>query len=241
MVKQKRVCIIGAGVSGLAAAKAFSARGHHVAVVERSGDLGGVWEPARSYPNLQTQSPKDLYRYTDKAMPTSYPEWPSGPQVYAYLADYARDYGINRLIRFNTAVLQINRRPDSRPGWRMDLRGPDGNVAQEDYDFVAVCTGQFNEPQTISHPGKDTFEAEGGRILHSSQYNDAAIAKGRKVVVLGGSKSATDIAVNAINSGASDVILVYRKPMWRCPYFIGGLINFKRIFYTRAQEQMFRS
>lgn len=241
MVKQKRVCIIGAGVSGLAAAKAFLARGHHVAVVERSGDLGGVWEPARSYPNLQTQSPKDLYRYTDKAMPPSYPEWPSGPQVYAYLADYARDYGINRLIRFNTAVLQINRRPDSRPGWRMDLRGPDGNVAQEDYDFVAVCTGQFNEPQTISHPGKDTFEAEGGRILHSSQYNDAAIAKGRKVVVLGGSKSATDIAVNAINSGASDVTLVYRRPVWRCPYFIGGLINFKRIFYTRAQEQMFRS
>ncbi|TMJ45858.1 MAG: monooxygenase, partial [Alphaproteobacteria bacterium] len=79
------------------------------------------------------------------------------------------------------------------------------------------------------------------RILHSSQYNDAAIAKGRKVVVLGGSKSATDIAVNAINSGASDVTLVYRRPVWRCPYFIGGLINFKRIFYTRAQEQMFRS
>ncbi len=241
MVTQKKVCIIGAGVSGLAAAKAFLARGHHVTIFERSGDLGGVWEPARSYPDVQTQSPKDLYRYTDKAMPASYPEWPKGPQVYAYLADYARDYGINRMIRFNTAVLQMNRRPDSRPGWRLDLRESDGHTTQEDFDFIAVCTGQFNEPRIISHPGKDTFEAQGGRILHSSQYNDAAIAKGRKVVVLGGSKSATDIAVNAVNSGASDVTLVYRKPVWRCPYFIGGLINFKRIFYSRTVEHMFQS
>jgi len=241
MVKQKQVCIIGAGVSGLAAAKAFLARGHHVTVVERSGDLGGVWEPARSYPDVQTQSPKDLYRYTDRGMPRSYPEWPTGPQVHAYLADYARDYGIKRLIRFNTAVLQMNRRPDSIPGWKLDLRGTDSHITQENFDFVVVCTGQFNEPQVISHPGKDTFETQGGRILHSSQYNDAAIAKGRKVVVLGGSKSATDIAVNAVNAGASDVTLVYRRPVWRCPYFIGGLINFKRIFYTRALEAMFRS
>jgi cation diffusion facilitator CzcD-associated flavoprotein CzcO len=241
MVTQKQVCIIGAGVSGLAAAKAFSTRGHRVTILERSGDLGGVWEPARSYPDVQTQSPKELYRYTDKAMPASYPEWPKGPQVYAYLAEYAGDHGLDRLIRFNTAVLQMNRRSDSRPGWRLDLRGPDGDASQEDFDFVAVCTGQFSEPQTISHPGEDAFKAQGGRILHASQYNDPTLAKGRKVVVLGGSKSATDIAVNAVNAGASDVTLVYREPVWRIPYFIGGLINFKRILYIRAQEEMFES
>ena len=47
MVKQKHVCIIGAGVSGLAAGKAFSTRGHRVTIIERSGDLGGVWDPDR--------------------------------------------------------------------------------------------------------------------------------------------------------------------------------------------------
>jgi cation diffusion facilitator CzcD-associated flavoprotein CzcO len=238
MVTQKQVCIIGAGVSGLAAAKAFSARGHRVTMVERSGDLGGVWEPARSYPDVQTQSPKELYRYTDKAMPESYPEWPKGPQVHAYLAEYARDYGLDRLIRFNTEVVGMNRRPDSKPGWRLDLRGS-GGVTTEDFDFVAVCTGQFNEPQTLSLPGEEAFKAQGGSVLHSSQYNDADLARGKKVVVLGGSKSATDIAVNAVNSGASGVTLVYREPVWRIPYFIGGLINFKRILYIRAQEEMF--
>jgi cation diffusion facilitator CzcD-associated flavoprotein CzcO len=50
---------------------------------------------------------------------------------------------------------------------------------------------------------------------------------------------ATDIAVNAVESGASEVTIVYREPVWRIPYFIGGLVNFKRILYIRAQENMF--
>ena len=48
MIRRKQVCIIGAGVSGLAAAKAFSTRGHRVTIVERSGDLGGVWVQAKA-------------------------------------------------------------------------------------------------------------------------------------------------------------------------------------------------
>ncbi len=240
MISPKQVCVIGAGVSGLAAAKAFAGHGHKVAIVEKAGGLGGVWDPALSYPDVQTQSPKDLYRYTDRAMPDSYPEWPKGPQVHAYLADYARDHGLDRLMRFGTSVTAMRRRADGKPGWTLELTTATGS-ASEDFDFVAICTGQFNEPQTFSLPGEDGFKAQGGKILHSSNYNDAALAKGRKVVVLGGSKSATDIAVNAVASGASEVTIVYREPVWRIPYFIGGLVNFKRILYIRAQEQMFAS
>ena len=58
MVSQKQVCVIGAGVSGLAAAKAFAARGHKVTIVEKSANVGGVWDPSRAYPDVQTQSPK---------------------------------------------------------------------------------------------------------------------------------------------------------------------------------------
>src|SRR6266478_9057250 len=231
MVSPKQVCVIGAGVSGLAAAKAFAAHGHRVTIIENSRDLGGVWDPARSYPDVQTQSPKELYRYTDKAMPESYPEWPKGPQVHAYLSGYARDHKLNSSMRFNTTVVSMDRRADGKAGWTLALRGRDGASGREDFDFVAICTGQFNEPQTLSLPGEEPFKAKGGEILHSSQYNDPAIAKGRKVVVLGGSKSATDIAVNAVNSGAAEVTTVYREPVWRIPYFIGGLVNFKRILY----------
>ena len=241
MVKQKNVCVIGAGVSGLVAAKTFGARGHKVTILERSGNLGGVWDPARSYPDVQTQSPKELYRYTDKPMPDSYPEWPKGPQVHAYLSDYAREHGLIQYLRLNTAVVGMARRGLGLPGWILEIKNPDGKIAPEEFDFVAICTGQFNDPQDLRLPGEDAFKAQGGQILHSSHYGDASLAKGRRVVVLGGSKSATDIAVNAVNSGAREVTIVYREPVWRIPYFIGGLVNFKRILYIRAQEEMFAS
>src|SRR6478609_3126696 len=146
MVSQKQVCVIGAGVSGLAAARAFAARGHKVSIVEKAADLGGVWEPARSYPDVQTQSPKDLYRYTDRAMPDSYPEWPTGPQVHAYLCDYAKNFGLDRMLRLNTGVAGMERRADGKPGWTLTLSSKDGATTNENFDFVAVCTGQFNEP-----------------------------------------------------------------------------------------------
>ena len=38
MVRQKKVCVIGAGVVGLVTAKVFKARGHQVTIMERSGD-----------------------------------------------------------------------------------------------------------------------------------------------------------------------------------------------------------
>ena len=239
MVAQKNVCIIGAGISGLAAGKVFKQHGHRITILERAGGLGGVWDPARSYPDVQTQSPKELYRYTSKAMPSDYPEWPKGPQVHRYLAEFAADNGLTGHVRFHTRVSGMARRPDGRPGWVLDLETPDGPV-REAYDFVAVCTGQFSDKNVVVHPGDEAFKAAGGIIVHSSDYNDPAALKGKRVLVLGGSKSATDIAVNAVNAGAAAVTNVMREPVWRIPYFLGGLINFKRVIYCRAQEEMFR-
>ena len=41
-----KVCIIGAGSSGLAAAKTFSERGIPFDCLEREGDIGGLWNEA---------------------------------------------------------------------------------------------------------------------------------------------------------------------------------------------------
>lgn len=235
MVKRKTVAVIGGGISGLAAAKAFDERGHRVLGIERGADFGGVWEPSRSYPGVQTQSPKELYCYTDHPMPADYPEWPKGPQVHAYLHSYAEKHKLGRLFRLNTSVARMDRRPGG--GWILTLEAA-GRTWTEAVDFVAICTGQFSEKNIISHPGQEEFEAAGGVVLHSSDYADAELARGKHVVVLGGSKSATDLAVNAANSGAAQVTWVFREPVWRVPYFIGG-INFKRLLYIRAQERQF--
>jgi len=237
MTKRKNVAVIGGGVSGLAAAKAFDERGHRVFGFERSHDFGGVWELSRSYPDVQTQSPKDLYRYTDLAMPGDYPEWPKGTQVHAYLHAYAAKHKLARLFQLNTNVVSMDRRQDGLPGWTLELEAA-GNTWTQDFDFVAVCTGQFSDKNILTHPGQDAFTAAGGEVMHSSEYTDPALVRDKNIVVLGGSKSATDIVVNAARNGAKSVTLVYREPVWRVPYYVGG-INFKRLLYMRAQEQQF--
>ncbi|UYV38222.1 NAD(P)/FAD-dependent oxidoreductase [Rhodobacteraceae bacterium D3-12] len=170
-------------------------------------------------------------------MPEDYPEWPKGPQVHAYLHSYARKHDLSRLFRLNTSIKSMDRRADGQAGWTLTIEEA-GRERQEDFDFVAICTGQFSEKNIISHPGQDAFIARGGQVMHSSEYTDPEIARGKRVVVLGGSKSATDIAVNAAKHGASEVTMVYRENVWRVPYFVGG-INFKRLLYMRAQEQQF--
>lgn len=237
MVQKKKVAVVGGGVSGLAAAKAFAERGHDVYGFERSHDFGGVWEPSRSYPGVCTQSPKDLYHFTGHPYGDDVPEWPTGPDVHSYLHSYAKHHGIARLFTLNTSVEAMERRADGQPGWNLTLQ-QGGVKKQEDFDFVSIATGQFSDKHVASHPGEMDFTAHGGQVLHSSDYTDPSIVEGKRVVVLGGSKSATDIAVHAAKHGAKSVSLVYRKKVWRVPHFVGG-INFKYLLYMRAQEDQF--
>jgi len=236
--QDRRTIVIGAGISGLVAAKVMRGRGYNVTVVEKSGDLGGVWEPARSYPGVQTQTPRDLYCFSDFPMPAEYPEWPSGAQMHTYLNAYTEHFGLRPCIRFQTEVLSLSRERSGH-GWSVALRGCEAAVRTEHFDLVVVATGQFSAPRTLKLPGDDAFVAAGGSIRHSSQYVDGALARNSDVVVVGFSKSATDIAMDAVAQGARSVSVIYRQATWKIPYFFGGVVNFKNILYCRASEAMF--
>jgi len=79
------VAVIGAGFAGLATAKVLRQSGFEVTVFDKAPDVGGVWSSTRRYPGLRTQNNKGSYRLSDHLMPRSFPEWPSGEQVQAYL------------------------------------------------------------------------------------------------------------------------------------------------------------
>jgi dimethylaniline monooxygenase (N-oxide forming) len=164
----RRACIIGAGLSGLVAAKVFLSRGYEVVVVEKGPEIGGVWAPSKSYPGVCTQTPRDLYCFSDFPMPRSYPEWPSGEQVYHYLCSYAEHFGLMPKIRLNTDVRRLSL-PEAAVGWRVELSNG-GGLFIETFDMVVICSGQFSNPRRLDLPGSEEFRTAGGTIIHSSEY-----------------------------------------------------------------------
>lgn len=235
----KKVCVIGAGVSGLVGAKTFLEEGFEVTVFEKKPSLGGVWEKSSSYPEVKTQGSRYTYCFSDYPMPEDYPEWPNGEQVRQYLQSYADHFGVSERIYFHAEVTDISRKIGEEALWVISVKinnGEDGiKEEKHECDFVLVCNGVFNIPKIPKLPGKEEFIATGGKILHSIEFNDSSLIKDKRVVVVGFGKSACDIATFAVNK-AKESTLVFRRSLWKIPSFFLNKIQFERILFTRFAE-----
>jgi dimethylaniline monooxygenase (N-oxide forming) len=233
---KKKVCIVGAGVSGLATAKVLRSAGHEVVVFDKVEALGGVWAPSRRHPGLRLQTVRDCYAFSDFPMPAHYPEFPSGQQIHDYLVAYATHFGVIETIRLNREVTQIVPRPDGTSGWRVHVRDlTSGGESASDFDFVVVCNGVFSEPKMPQIPGLEAFEANGGLALHSSQIPDGRPLQGRDVVVVGFGKSALDIAEASLGKARSTAMVARRIP-WKVPHRIWGRAHIKYFVLSRFTE-----
>ncbi|MDC3983277.1 flavin-containing monooxygenase [Polyangium jinanense] len=233
------VGIIGGGLSGLVAAKTFLRGGFEVTVFEKEDEVGGVWARSRRYPGLQTQNARDTYAFSDFPMPSHYPEWPEGAQVQAYLASYADHFGVTPRVRLRTQVGEIRRRDGG--GFVVDTR-PVGAPASErnthTFDQVIISSGLFSLPHIPAIPGREAFEANGGRVLHTTAFHDTSVVRGKRVVVVGFSKSACDVASVAVEP-AREVTLVHRSTAWKAPRFLFGVVPTKYLLLNRFSEMFF--
>lgn len=229
--------IIGAGLSGLVTAKTLLEEGFDVTILEKDDEVGGVWARSRRYPGLHTQNPRDTYAFSDFPMPRTYPEFPSGEQVQAYLAAYADHFGVTPHIRFRTLVENAAPAGD---GWSVRSRSVDGGgTSTERFDYLAICNGTFCEPYVPGFRGLDAFRQAGGTVLHSTQLNDVEELRGKRVVVVGGAKSACDAAMAALPSAARTT-LVFRHAMWKMPRKFFGVVPLRYVLTTRFSETLFR-
>ncbi|MGH7278526.1 MAG: flavin-containing monooxygenase, partial [Candidatus Rokuibacteriota bacterium] len=212
--------IIGAGVAGLAAARALGAENVACRVFERHGELGGVW--SIGYSNFGVQTQKELYEFPDWPLPPDTPDFTPGPLIRQYLQAYADHFGITPHVRLDAPVLALAQR-GQRPGWVVSYH--DGSaVRHEEFDLVAVCTGLYSgSPHEPKLPGQERFR---GEVVHSSAVKDRDILRGKRVAVVGYGKSATDIAVEAAAVSPKTAIII-REPHWPIPQRIAGVLPFK--------------
>ncbi|MBX3431804.1 MAG: NAD(P)-binding domain-containing protein [Pirellulales bacterium] len=187
-----RFCIIGAGSSGLAAAKNFREAGIPFDCLEREDDVGGNWyygKPASSvYASTHLISSKTLTEYGDFPMPEEYPEYPSHRQAFAYLRAYADRFCLRERIEFNTSVERAAPLGDAGAGWLVRLA--DGRERR--YRGVVIANGHNWDPRFPDCPGEFT-----GETLHSCQYKTPDAMRGKRVLVVGGGNSGCDLACEA--------------------------------------------
>ena len=104
---EKRVAIVGAGISGLLACKYAAARGFTPVVFEAHDHVGGVWNHTIESTRLQNERP--TFEFSDFPWPSSVEDmFPTNFQVLDYLQSYAHHFGLLPYIKFNSKVISIN-------------------------------------------------------------------------------------------------------------------------------------
>ncbi|MEZ5630578.1 MAG: NAD(P)-binding domain-containing protein [Burkholderiaceae bacterium] len=216
-LQQLPVCIIGAGSSGVAAAKALHAQGVAVEGFEIGSDIGGMWRYqndnglSSAYRSLHIDTSGGNLGYPDHPIPDQYPDFLSHAEVLEWLESYAERFDVRRHFRFNCKVERVE--PEEGGAWRVTLAG--GEVRR--CRAVIVANGHLWDPRTASFPG--SFE---GEQIHAHHYRTAEPFSGKRVLVIGIGNSAVDIAVDVCKS-ASRTFVSTRRSAWVMPKYIMGI------------------
>lgn len=102
-----KVGIIGAGISGIAAAKHLSS--HHPVVFEATDSIGGVWKHC-AYRTTRLQTPRRDFEFSDYPWPLQTrgnDDFPTHLEVLDYLHGYATHFDVLKFVKFNCKVVQL--------------------------------------------------------------------------------------------------------------------------------------
>ena len=206
------VLIVGAGISGIAAAYYLQTRcpGKRFAIVEGRERLGGTWDLFR-YPGVRSDS--DMYTLGYRFRP-----WPGdkaiadGPAILQYLKDTAREFGIDRLIRFNQRVRRVAWSSE-RAEWTVAIeRGDSDGEMKMRCKFLFMCTGyyRYDHGYTPEWAGMHDF---GGEIVHPQAWREDLDYAGKRVIIIGSGATAVTLAP-ALAERAAHVTMLQRSPSY---------------------------
>jgi len=214
-----KVCVIGAGPSGLTTIKQLLDEGHAVTCFERQDDIGGIWhrhandaEQMKAYDSLILTISMKLMAFSD-FMPEGERIFANHKEYRRYLEAYAARYRLREHISFSSAVDDIRFQDGS---WSVTVTS-NGQTAQHVFDAVALCTGPFKTPN-MSVTDLDKFT---GEVLHSSRYRNNERFRGKRVLVVGLAESGADI-VREISDMSAACTLAIRSRSFLLPRLHDG-------------------
>jgi cation diffusion facilitator CzcD-associated flavoprotein CzcO len=215
----KTICVIGAGPSGITAAKNLLDEGLGVVVYDLGSEVGGNWvfnEKAGHSSVFETThiiSSKTLSEYADFPMPSTYPDYPSHKHLAKYFQDYAAQFNLYKHIQFNTLVKNCELINDHQ--WKVTIE-KNGKEEQHFFDALVVSNGHHWLPRMPKYKG--SFN---GEFIHSHDVKRFSRFTNKRVLVIGGGNSACDVAVES-SRVAQSVDMSWRRGYWIVPKFMMG-------------------
>lgn len=202
------VAIIGTGFSGLGMARGLLERGwRDFAIFEKAGSVGGTWRD-NTYPGCACDVPSHLYSFSFTPATNWSKRYANQPEILGYLEGVARDWDINRWIRFDTAIAGLEW-DQQRRLWK--LTAADGRRFRARVVIAAV--GGINIPQTPAISGLGTFA---GPAFHTARWRHDIDLTGRNVAVIGTGASSIQIVPEVARS-AGRLSIFQRTPAWVLP------------------------
>ena len=210
--------MIGAGSSGIAAAKALHERAVPFDCFEVSDRVGGNWAfqnpngMSSAYRSLHINTSRERMEYADFPMPADLPDYPHHTHIAKYFNDYVDHFGLRERITFGTAVEHAERSSDGV--WEISLST--GELRR--YDALIVANGHHWDPRWPEPPFPGQFS---GEQLHAHQYLDNVGLRDKAVLVVGIGNSAMDIAVEC-SRVAKRTVISSRRGAWILPKYMFG-------------------
>jgi cation diffusion facilitator CzcD-associated flavoprotein CzcO len=207
-VPHTRVAVIGAGFSGVAAAVALQREGQDFVVIERAGDVGGVWRD-NTYPGVACDIPSHLYSFSYAPNPAWSRTFAGGSQIAAYIRAVAEEHGVLDRFRFGQELLDASW-DDERQRWSVSTTDLELTA-----DIVVDACGPLTEPQVPNIAGLESFP---GKVFHSARWDHQHDLSGERVAVVGTGASSIQF-VPEIQPEVERLTVFQRTPGWVIPRF----------------------
>ena len=212
MSENVEVLIVGAGLSGIAAAYYLQKRcpKKSFAIVEGRDAIGGTWDLFR-YPGVRSDS--DMYTLGYRFRPwTGENAIAEGPAILQYIQDTAREFGIDKKIRFNQRVRQISWSLEAAE-WTVEIqRSTECDIVQMRCKFLFMCSGYYRYDRGYT-PEWSSMERFRGEVVHPQAWREDLDYTGKRIVVIGSGATAMTLAP-ALAERAAQVTMLQRSPTY---------------------------
>lgn len=211
-VEHHEVLIIGAGLSGIGMACQLTRRlpGIRFAILEARAQSAGTWDLFR-YPGIRSDS--DMFTLGYNFRPWSKDESiAAGSDIRDYIRQTAREYGVDRRIRYQLRVLGAEWKSDEQRWWVTAEQVKDGQLLGLSCDVLFLGTGYYHygEGYTPKFAGVERFR---GPVIHPQHWPETLDYANKRVVVIGSGATAVTL-VPAMAERAAHVTMLQRSPTY---------------------------